>query len=236
MAASVSILPPRRGTDGRDFRLGVRDGLRLLPGLAPFALAVGVAAASGPAPDLVAWSGSWLLYAGASQLAVLGLLGSGAAPVLVVVTALVMNARLAAYSVALVPRWRGASGWWRALASYLLVDPVYAVVAAREASDPDSDRAYYIGLAAFGWCFWQLSTAAGVLLAAIVPSHPVLLLAAPLTIAALAVRLASTSATRVAAVSAAGVGLLAAGLPAATGVLVAAAAGIAVALVWERAK
>ncbi len=65
-----------------------------------------VAASDNP---LAAWLGTWLIFGGAAQLAVLDVLAQEPGWVTAAVVGLLVNLRLAAYATAMVPQWRSAS-------------------------------------------------------------------------------------------------------------------------------
>src|SRR4051812_200414 len=95
--------------DRRAFLDGVRAMLPLLLGVAPFGLVIGVTVAELGLPHLAGWSLGWLVYAGSAQLAAVGLLAGSASAAVVVASVAVINLRLALYSAAMAPHWRGTS-------------------------------------------------------------------------------------------------------------------------------
>jgi predicted branched-subunit amino acid permease len=98
-----------------------------LAGVVPFGLVIGVSAAQADVPTLARWLTGPLIYAGSAQLAAIGMLNAGAAPLVVVAAALVINVRLIFYSATMARHWRGTPRWWQFLAAYLLIDPSFAV-------------------------------------------------------------------------------------------------------------
>ena len=88
-------------------RLAADDGARPMPpavaAYVPFGLLVGAHVATSPDP-LVAWLGTFTIYGGAAQLALLDVLAAGGSVVAAAVTALLLQARLA------VVRRRAGSG------------------------------------------------------------------------------------------------------------------------------
>ena len=78
---------------------------------------------------------------------------------------MLVNARLVLFGGALAPQWKGASGGFRALAAYLLTDPVFVLGMARGGRPGTAqERAYYLGAAVTLWVTWQVVTAASLLL------------------------------------------------------------------------
>ncbi len=113
--------------DRRDVAAGARAMVPWLAGIVPFGLVIGVSAARAHIPALAGWLTGPLIYAGSAQAATIGMLGAGAAPVVVVTSALIVNIRLVFYSATMARHWRGTPWWWRLVAAYLIVDPSVAV-------------------------------------------------------------------------------------------------------------
>ena len=224
--------------DTAEFRRGMRESLPILLGISPFALVSGVAAVQTGLSPVQAMGLSLIVFAGASQLAALDLLGRDASLLVVVVTAGVINLRMLMYSASLAPHLRSLPGRMRATAAYLLTDQAYAVALARftggEAPGSPSGRLwFYLGAAATLWAVWQVGTLAGVLLGRGVPDAWRLEFAVPLVFLAILVPAVEDRATLVAAVVGGGVALGSAGLPLNLGLLAGATAGIAAGLVTE---
>jgi predicted branched-subunit amino acid permease len=113
--------------DRREIAAGARAMMPWLAGVVPFGLVIGVSAAQAEIPTLAGWLTGPLVYSGSAQLAAIGMLNAGAAPMVVVAAALVINVRLIFYSATMARHWRGTPRWWQFLAAYLLIDPSFAV-------------------------------------------------------------------------------------------------------------
>jgi predicted branched-subunit amino acid permease len=214
-------------------RAGCRDSIAVIVAYVPFGLALGATLAAGSVHPLVAWSSSPLLFSGAAQLIAVQLLDAGGSAAVVIVGALVVNARLLLYSASVAPHVRGWRGRWRWVGAYFLVDPVYALTLARfrrpDGGGEARDRlAYYLAVGLTLWTAWQLITAAGVLLGGVLPASLRLELAAPLTFLLLLLPMLTSRAAYAAAAVGAAVALAASGLPLGLGLLVGATAGMAV--------
>jgi predicted branched-subunit amino acid permease len=139
------------------------------------------------------------------------------------------------YSASLAPHARAWPTRWRWLGAYLLSDPVYAL-ALRRFQAPEAvcarDRlAYYLSVGLTLWTAWQLLTAAGTVLAGVLPSAVRLELAAPLTLLLLLLPMLTSRASYCAAAVGATVAVAASGLPLGLGVLLGAVAGMSAAAV-----
>jgi 4-azaleucine resistance transporter AzlC len=163
-----------------DFRDGVRTALPSLLGLIPFGLVAGIAAVNAGLSPLQAVGLSAIVFAGASQLAAIDLLAQDASLVVVVLTAVVINLRMAMYSASIAPHFQSLRRRWEMVCSYLLTDVSYAL-AVTEFSEDESTRAdgdagtshrwYYLGVAGAIWAGWQVTTVAGVLLGTGIPDE-----------------------------------------------------------------
>lgn len=223
------------------FQAGVRAVAPLLPSVVPFGIMAGVAARDA---GLDAWASlgmSVIVFAGASQLAAAQLMDEGAVPVVILLTALVINLRMVMYSASLAPHLAGLPRYWKWPLAYLITDQAYAVTIGRMLREPDMHgRHWYFFGAAFPiWALWVLATLAGIALGAAVPAAWRLEFAVPLIFLALLVPAVHDLPTLAAAVTGAAVAVLAHGLPfnlgLITGALCGIAAGIASDLRRERA-
>ena len=186
--------------DRRAFLDGVRAMLPLLLGVAPFGLVIGVTIAELGVPHLAGWSLGWLVYAGSAQLAAVGLLASSASAAVVVASVAVINLRIALYSAAMAPHWRGTSRLWRLVASYLLIDPSFAVGSqSYDGSRPTRQaHLHYLGAALVLWAGWLAVIGIGVTAGAALPSQLRLDSIGPLYLVALVVMQVRTAAARAA--------------------------------------
>lgn len=208
----------------------------ILLGIVPFGLIAGLAAVEIGLRPLDASAFSLLVFAGAAQLAAIDLLGSGASLGVVVVTAMVINLRMAMYSASLAPYLAGEPRRRRLFAAYFLTDQAYAVSVGRFVRDPQyHDRLrFYLGAAISMWLTWQLATITGALVGRAVPDSVPLGFAVPLAFLSLLVPSVTDRPTLAAAVVAGSGAVMAAPLPANLGMPLATAAGIAVG--WTLAR
>lgn len=168
---------------------GVRAVAPVLVGVVPFGLVAGITAVQAGQGVLGAVVYSVVVYAGAAQLAALNLLGDGASVAVVVLTALVINARLVLYSASLAPQLRGTPRGRRLLGAYVLTDQAYAlsIIRFRDPLDAAGRWRFYLGAATAMWVTWQLSTLVGAVAGGAVPPQVPLAFAVPLAFLALLV-------------------------------------------------
>jgi len=221
----MPTLATRRG----DAVAGARAMAPWLLGVAPFGLVIGVSAARADIPTLAGVLTGPVIYAGSAQVATIELLDAGAAPLVVVGTALIINLRLVLYSAAMAAHWRGTPWWWRAGAAYLLIDPSFAVGTEGYRRFPERGRAhtYYLGGAAVLWVGWLAAIVVGAVAGAQLPAWLHLEFVIPLFLIGEIVPKLSSPAARRAVVTATVVALVALAAPLHLGVAIAVVAGLA---------
>lgn len=215
---------------------GARAVSPILLGIIPFALIFGVTAANADVPILAAWASSFIVFAGASQIAIVEIMDGGGPPVVAVLTAVIINARMLMYS-ADTGRYTSNEPLSTKLgAAYLLTDQAY-LVSAHRFPDPSHSLGFlrfYLAAGLTMWTTWQITTTTGILLGAAIPEAWSLEFAIPLTFMALLVLAVKDKPGLVAAVVGGGVAVMAIGLPYHLGLVVGTAAGIAAGLLSER--
>ncbi len=221
---------------------GARDSAPILAVIALLGLLVGAAVAEAPLSNSTGWLGAAMIYAASAHLVAVSLLGAGASAIAVVTAVLLINARGLVYSAALAPAMRGQPGWFRWTGPYFLVDPLFALTAARlqRAGDEDDDgeslRWHYLGAALAMWLVWMPAVTLGILAGPALPNMESIAFAVPLVFLAFLVP-GINSRTAVVAVAAGGaVAVLSVGLPGGVGLLVGTAAGTVAACLSERTQ
>lgn len=218
--------------DRRDLAAGARAMAPWLLGIVPFGLVIGLSAAQADIPTLAGWLTGPLIYAGSAQVATIQMLDAGAAPIVVVVTALVINVRLLLYSAAMAPYWRGTPWWWRLLAAYLLIDPSLAVGLDGYEQLANQRRAHvrYLGGGVLLWASWLAAISVGATVGVGLPAWLHLEFVIPLFLVGEVVPKLANPALRRVILAAATVALLALSAPLHLGIALAIAAGIAAGL------
>lgn len=212
-----------------DAAAGARAMLPLLMGVVPLGLVVGVALAPTGVPATVA--STVLIYSGSAQLAAANLVGAGAPAAMVVLTVLLMNARLAVYSAATAPHWRHLPLWRQALFAALLVDPSFVVGA--EGYERRRGHAWYLGGAVVLWCGWQAAVVVGVVAGAVAPGSLGLDFMATLYLVALVAKKIGDAVTRVCVAASAAAAVAATVLPFQAGTVLGILAGVTAASLYR---
>ncbi|MEI4473113.1 AzlC family ABC transporter permease [Frigidibacter sp. MR17.24] len=225
-------------TDRSAFWQGFREGLPFVLTIVPFALLFGVVATEAGLDIVQALVMSVLVVAGASQFAAAQMIADNAPVLVVIVTALAVNLRMAMYSAALTPHLGRATLGQRALISYLMVDQCYALAAQEYDRRPDRpvpQKVGYILGSALAVCpAWVAMTLVGAVFGGAIPPAFALDFAVPVTFLAMIAPMLRSLPHLVAAFTAIVVALLCAGLPHGTGLFPAAIAGMLAGAETER--
>jgi 4-azaleucine resistance transporter AzlC len=227
----------RRSTRISEFLSGVRDEIPILVGGVPFGLIFGALAVDSGIWPATAQAMSVIIFAGSAQFIAAQLVGAGAPGLVIVLTVFVVNLRHLLYSASVAPHTRRLSTLWKWVLAYLLTDEAYAVTILHYNREQDGENRhyYFFGAGLALWAAWQLSTAAGIFLGAVIPPSWSLDFTLALTFIALMIPAIKDRAGVAAALTAGVVALLAYGLPLKLGLIIAALAGILAGL-WMESK
>ncbi|XVH32458.1 AzlC family ABC transporter permease [Haloferacaceae archaeon DSL9] len=225
-----------RSTIPSDFRAGIRASAPLLLGIVPFALVAGIGATSAGMSVVQALGLSLFVFAGASQLAAIDLIGSNASLLVVVATAVIINLRMLMYSASIAPYFQSFRLRSKGILAYFLTDQVYALSVAEYAQNDDrSRRWFYLGIGVALWVVWQFGTVVGAVIGSGIPESWGLDFAVPLVFLALLVPALKDRATTTAGVVAGIAAVVAAtvGVPLNFDLPIAAVVGIVTGLLVE---
>ncbi|WP_375174454.1 AzlC family ABC transporter permease [Pseudooceanicola sp.] len=211
---------------------GFRDGLPFLLVMMPFSLLFGVVATEAGLNVFEALSFSVVVIAGAAQFTAVHLLQNDTPTVIVVLSALAVNLRMAMYSASLTPHLGAAPLWKRAFIAYFLVDQSYALsISAFEKRREWSlaqKVAYFFGTVTPICPMWYVLTLVGALIGNAIPPEYALDFAMPITFIAMIAPMLRSLPHLAAALAAIVASLLLAGLPLNLGLMVAAVVGMVV--------
>jgi predicted branched-subunit amino acid permease len=168
---------------------GVRDSAPFLIVIVPFAILFGMLATEAGWNIGQVMAMSVMVIAGASQFTALQLISENAPTVMVILTALAVNLRMAMYSASMAPHIGTAPLWQRALAAYFLVDQTYGTAINRYTltprMSPAQKIAYFFGAVTPVCLPWYAATYAGAVAGAAIPPELALDFAVPITFIAL---------------------------------------------------
>ncbi len=208
------------------FIAGIRDGFPFIFLMAPFGMLFGVVAVEAGLKVIEALAFSVIVIAGAAQFTAVALAEDDVPTVVILLTALAVNLRMAMYSVALTPHLGGAGQWTRALMAYLMVDQSFALSSLKFEQETSwglqQKMGYYFGVILPVAPTWYLATLAGALVGAQIPEALALDFALPLVFLAMVATALRTLAHIAAAAVSIILSLAFAFLPFSLGLLVAA--------------
>jgi 4-azaleucine resistance transporter AzlC len=150
-------------------RAGFVVTMPLWLGVAPFGAIYAVTARAAGLSPAQTLAMSLLVCGGAAQFTAAGLFASGVAPLTIVITTLIINARHLLLAASLVPYIRQAPPWIKALLAFHLTDEGYAM-GMRAWLDGRGSLSYLFGVNLSLFTIWQCSTIAGMLLSAQIPN------------------------------------------------------------------
>ena len=205
----------------------------MLLGVVAFGVIAGVAMVASGIPPLAAMLMSLLVFAGASMVASAQLLASGTPALLVLLTTVFINLRFMMYSASLRLHFRHEPLRWRLVFAYLVADNVYGLTLMRSAEKPAS-REFFLGAGVMVWLAWQVAVAGGILIGSGVPASWRLEFAAPLAFIAMTIPLLRDRAMVTAAIVAGLTVIAAHAAPFKLSIALAALAGIAAGMLFER--
>lgn len=207
---------------------GVRNLLPMVSGVLPFGLIAGAnGVAMGFSPEMILGM-TVLFFAGSAQLVAYQLIQDQVAPLVILLTTLLVNIRFAIYSAAFAPLLHPLPRRYRWPLAYLLSDQAYGLCATptRREQSVATQIAFYTGVALSMWCCWTLSVMAGVVIGSRIPPEWSLEFAIPLAFLAMLVGTLSNQTMLLVALVSGGCSILFLSLPLNAGFIVAVIAGV----------
>jgi 4-azaleucine resistance transporter AzlC len=173
---SVSAVEPSpRPNPSRAFRRGVLATVPMQIATIPFGLVFGALAIEIGLNLTETMTMTILIVGGVSQLVALNMLAEQAPPLMVVLTAALVNLRMAMYSAAIAARWQGVGPLPRILAAWFLNDQSFAISLRRYDDDPAMPAversAFFLGSGACCLLVWICATLVGALVGTKLPEH-----------------------------------------------------------------
>lgn len=171
------------------FRLGFQSMLPITTGAIPFGAVVGSICADAGMKFYESFTMNTILYAGASQLAIMELMKKNTASVVVILTGLAINLRFLLYSAAMSPALARAPFWQKFICAHTLTDQSYAAMMAQKdiLDTPQKEIQFYLGSAVCMMMVWHASFIAGFVFGNFAPSSLALDFAVPISFLALVV-------------------------------------------------
>lgn len=231
----MALSPPRAA-----LVRGCLVGLPFLLVVVPFAGLFGALAAGAGLSLAEVMGFSVLVIAGVAQFTALQLMTEQAPTVVIILSALAVNLRMAMYSASLAVHMGAAPFWTRVWIGYFNVDQSYAASALEFERRPEMSLpekvAFFFGVMIPIAPVWYISTLGGALLGGTLLPEGSANVFLPLTFLAMMAPGLLTAAHRWAALTAAVAGLVLAGVPYSLGLIPAAGLGMAVGAELERRR
>lgn len=186
---AVSSAPSTRTAMGE----GMREVIPFVLGVLPLALAIGAMLAESSVSALAGWLAGPAIFGGAAQLLTIQMLDAGAAPAVIIVSAVLVNSRVLFYGAAIAPWFAEAGLRTRLLVAIPLIDPLFIQSQQRFARgdlDQRGRTAYYSGAAVVLVVAWMSVQAIALLVGGTLPDYLSLEMAAPLVFAGFLANLA----------------------------------------------
>jgi 4-azaleucine resistance transporter AzlC len=218
-------------TPRQAFFHGISHCVPFLIVIVPFAVLFGVVAMEAGLDIAQVMGFSILVLAGASQFTAVQLMSDHAPVIIVILSSLAVNLRMAMYSASLVPWLRGASKGQKAWIAYTLIDQSYALSIQHYESHPRlslGQRIGYFSGTAVALCLpWMVFSWVGATVGKAIPEEIALDFAMPITFLAMIAPMLRTPAHLAACFVAVSGALALAWLPSGLGLLIAAPLGMA---------
>ncbi|MDO5647688.1 AzlC family ABC transporter permease [Paracoccus sp. (in: a-proteobacteria)] len=230
-------------TTHQAFWYGAAQSLPLMIVIIPFGLLFGIVASDAGLGLAQIMGFSVVVLAGASQFTAVQLINEGAPAIVVILTGLVINLRMAMYSASMVPWLRGSTRGQKIAFAYALIDQTYALSIQHYERHPAlslSQRlAYFTGTAVMLCGGWMVLTWFGATLGNAMPGNIPLDFAIPITFLAMIAPMLRTPAHLAACAVAIIAALMLAWMPSGLGMMIAAPLGMATGAmveVWTERK
>ena len=224
----------------RAYGRGILVALPMQLATAPFGMIFGALAIEIGLDAVQTMAMTVIVVAGASQLVALQMLAEQAPPLMIVLTAVVVNLRMAMYSAAIAARWQGVGPRPRLLAAWFLNDQSFALSVKRYDQNPlmpPSERVgFFFGVGTCTLTFWITGTLIGAVIGAQLPPEWPLEFAVPVVFISISAPMLRGMPNLAAALSACTLAIVLRDLPHGLGLIAASMVGIAVGMVLSEAR
>lgn len=219
------------------FKEAFKLSMATMPGMCAWGVVTGMAMVKSGLTIDQAMGMTFLVYAGASQLAALPLIAGGAPLWMVFVTAIVVNLRFVIFAASIGPHFAHLRWYQRLWYGYFNIDITMGYFQPRY---PDETRnqtsgklGFFGGIGYPNWVVWQVGSVAGILLGSQIPQTWGIGFAGTLALFALLIPMINNRAVLAAVVVAASIAVVGAQWPYRLSLLVALIAGMVVAMAIE---
>jgi 4-azaleucine resistance transporter AzlC len=223
-----------------EFFAGFRDTFPLVIGAVPFGIIFGALAGTAGLSFWAATGMSLFVFAGASQFIAAGLVATGTAWPIIVITTFVVNLRHLLYGASMVPYYKKLSHCWKVVLSFGLTDETFAVAIGRYRKKDNSNHKcfYNLGSMVFMYTNWNACTLIGLTMGKTFPGIATMGLdfAMPATFIGMVIPYLKNSPMWASVITAGSVALMTHSLPHKLGLIIAALAGVGSGITCELMK
>lgn len=151
-----------------DFTKGIKLSVPIMAGYVPLGFACGIVCAEAGMSSFQIFLMSILVYAGAGQYIAGGMILSGASPLSIIITTLIVNSRHVLYTSVLYPYIANWSFLKQSLFAYQITDEAFAVhTGFMSANNANQSTAFAINI--FSHMSWIISNVIGSISATLIP-------------------------------------------------------------------
>lgn len=151
-----------------DFLNGFKLALPMMAGYVPLGVGCGIVCAEAGMSTFQIFLMSFLVYAGAGQYIAGGMIISGATPLSIIITTLIVNSRHVLYTSVLYPYVANWGFLKQSLFAYQITDEVFAVHSAYMANNQaNTSTAFAVNI--FSHALWIISNVLGGISASLIP-------------------------------------------------------------------
>lgn len=152
----------------KEYRKGLVDGIPIVVGYVPIAMAFGILAKNGSLPLVGAMLFSVCVYAGASQFMAIAMIGSGAGVAEIAFATFLVNLRHFLMSASLVQRLHSVTGILRPLLAFGITDEVFSVASLKGGKHAPQ---WLLGLETAAYGSWVGGTGLGYMMGSVLPQR-----------------------------------------------------------------
>jgi predicted branched-subunit amino acid permease len=207
-----------------------------MPGIVAWGVVTGMAMVKSGLTLWQALGMTFIVFGGSAQLAALPLIAMHSPPVLIFLTALMVNLRFLIFSAAVAPHFAHLAWTRRVWYGYFNADVTMAFFPQRfpdAGSAPAGKLGYFCGVSYSNWVAWQVGSVTGILLAGAIPDQWGIGFAGTLALLAITIPLIINLPALVGVVVASVVGVLGASFPYRLGLLLAIVLGMTAAMIVD---
>jgi 4-azaleucine resistance transporter AzlC len=152
----------------KQYQLGLKAGIPVVLGFIPIAIAFAMMSEQSGVSMGQTIMMSVLVFAGASQMMAVGMLGQGAAMLPIVMATFILNLRHLIMSTCVMNRLKGTPSWFKLLLAFGVTDESFAIFTTMEKEKCSSF--FFLGLICAAYSSWVVGTIIGSIASQFLPA------------------------------------------------------------------